>query len=198
MTLRKNMTKGERQAQLERRVANLEMSTRVAQMLIQQIANNVSPMAKDLGELAGRQREMQYRILAAQELLALNADVLNKKAEELQIRDFSEASDKEDMEKGYTPQDEVKEDGIVIFTSKTPDETEEKGFLRSKLLVSEIGLPDLKAAFIGKKVGESFEADVNGVKHTITVLGSRAVPAPEPTEEVAAVSVPEQSQEVNG
>lgn len=198
MTLRNNMTKSERNAKLEQRLSSLEMGTRVAQMLIQQIANNISPMAKDLGELAGRQRDLQYRVLAVQELLSVSADAINKKAEELQVKDFNEASDKEDLEKGYLAQDEVKEDGIVIFTTKTPSEETDRGFLRSKLLVSEVGLPDLKAAFLGKKVGESFEADINGLKHTVTILGSRSVPAPEPTVEGVAPSVPEESQESNG
>jgi hypothetical protein len=170
------MTKGERQAQLEKRVANLEMANRVSQMLIQQIGNSVSPMARDVGELASRQRELQYRALAIQELLKLNADEITKRSEELQVKDFQEASDKEDQEKNYTVADTVTDDGVVIVTSKVADKPE-GGILRSKLIVNEIGFPQLRADLVGKKVGDTVQADINGVKHEITVLGARSVPA---------------------
>jgi hypothetical protein len=174
MTLRKNMTKGERQAALEKRVSNLEMANRVAQMLLQQIGGSVSPMARDVGELSGRQREMQYRFLAIQELLSLNTDEIAKRSEALQIKDFEETSAKEDAEKGYTVGDVVTEESVVIVTSKVDGEG---GILRSKLVVKEIGFPQLRADLAGKKVGEVVEADINGTKHSITILGIRTVPA---------------------
>jgi hypothetical protein len=175
MTLRKNMTKGERQAALEKRVSNLEMANRVAQMLLQQIGGSVSPMARDVGELATRQREMQYRFLAIQELLTLNTDEIAKRSEALQVKDFEETSAKEDAEKGYTVADVVGEDSVVILTTKV--EGGEGGILRSKLVVKEIGFPQLRADLTGKKVGDVVEADINGTKHSITVLGVRSVPA---------------------
>lgn len=181
MTRRKNMTKGERFESMEKRVSQLEMAGRITQMLIQQIGNSVSPMAQDLGELATRQREYLYRTLALQELLGVDLSILNTKSIDLQVKDFNESSDKEDAERGYTVTDVVTEDSVVILTSKTPNEAEDKGYLRSKLLVSQIGFPQLKTDLVGKKVGDTVEADINGVKHMITVLGVRAVP-PAPVE----------------
>ena len=181
MTLRNNKTKLQRHQELEKRVANLEMANRVSQMLLQQIGGSVSPMARDVGELAGRQRELQYRVLAVQELLALNADDIVKRSEALQVKDFEETSAKEDAEKGYTVADVVTEDSVVILTSKVDGEG---GILRSKLVLKEIGFPQLRADLTGKKVGDVVEADINGTKHQITVLGVRTVPAP--TQEAAA------------
>lgn len=176
MTLKHNKTKGERFEELEKRVANVEMAGRVTQMLLQQIGQSVSPMARDVGELAGRQREIQYRLLAIQELLSLNLDTINARSEELQAKDFEETSAKEDADKGYTVGDVITDESIVIFTSKTPDEAEDKGILRSKLLVKDIGFPALREDLIGKKVGDTIETDVNGVKHAITILGVRTTP----------------------
>lgn len=177
MTRRKNMTKGERFETMEKRVQQLEMAGRITQMLIQQIGNSVSPMAQDLGELALRQRDSLYRTMALQELLGVDLSNLQAKALELQIKDFNESSDKEDAEKGYTPGDVVTEDTVVILTSKTPEEAEDKGYMRSKLLVRDIGFPQLKADLLGKTVGANVDAEINGVKHVITVLGVRNVPA---------------------
>ncbi len=174
MTLRGNKTKLQRQQELEKRVANLEMANRVSQMLLQQIGGAVSPMARDVGELANRQRELQYRTLAVQELLALKADDITKRSEELQVKDFEETSAKEDAEKGYTVSDVVGDDSVVILTSKVEGEG---GILRSKLVVKDIGFPQLRQDLTGKTVGEVVEADINGTKHSITVLGVRTVPA---------------------
>lgn len=181
MTLKHNKSKGERFEALEKRVQNIEMASRVGQMLIQQIGNAVSPMARDVGELAGRQRELQYRLLAVQELLNLNIDQINTRSEELQVKDFEETSAKEDTEKGYDTVDTVTEDSVVIFTSKTPEEAVDKGILRSKLLVKEIGFPSLREDLIGKKVGDTLLTDVNGTKHSITILGVRYAPVTQST-----------------
>lgn len=176
MTKRKNMTKGERFELVEKKVSNLEMTQRVHGMMVQQIGNAVSPMAQDVGELAGRQRELQYRLLAAQELLGLKLEDLNKRAEELQVRDFNDTSDKEDVELGYTVTDVVGEDSVVILTSTVAD-SPEKSILRSKLVFRDIGFPDLRKDLLGKKVGDVLTADVNGTKHAVTLLGIRTVPA---------------------
>lgn len=176
MTRKHNMSKGERFESMERRVQSLEMSTRILQMLVRQIGENFSPMASDVGDLAGRQRDIQYRLMAVQELMNLNTDNIIKKAEELQIKDFNEISDKEDAEKGYSTTHTVAEDSIVIFTSKTPNEAQDRGFLRSKLLVSEIAFPDLRAALVGKNVNDTIISNINGTEHVITILGVRSTP----------------------
>ena len=193
MTKKHNMSKGERFELTEKKVQNLEMSQRVAQMLIQQIGNSVSPMARDVGELAGRQRELQYRLLAVQELLGLKLEDINARAETLQVKDFNETSDKEDAEKGYTVAEVVTEDSIVILTSKTDDGT--GGILRSKLVVKDIGFPDLRADLLGKKVSDTLTADVNGVTHNLTILGIRNVPAP--SVQLVPEVAPSESQEAS-
>jgi len=179
------------------------MATRISQMLLQQVGNSSNQMGRDLSELATRQRDVQYRQLALQDLLGVDLDALDKKAEELQIKDFSEASAKEDLEKNYTEASVVAEDSVVIITTKV-EEDSAKGILRSKLVVGEIAFPQLKEDLMGKKAGDSLEADINGTNHEITVLAIRTKP-PEPEieapTEVSALPTEgqnEQQPETNG
>lgn len=174
MTLRKNKTKGERFQQTEKGVEQLQMATRVSQMLIQQMGQSVQSMSKDMNELTARQRELQYKVLAIQELLNLSADDVTLRAEALQIKDFEEASAKEDLAQGVTDVDTVSEDSIVVLTSKLEAGG---GILRTRLNVAEIGFPQLKQDLLGKKVGDVLDADINGTKHSITLLGIKKLPA---------------------
>lgn len=182
MSKGRQLTKGQRFELLEKKVQQLEMTTRVSQMMLQQIGNTISPMQGDLGEFIARQRELQYRVLAVQELANLSLSDIEAKSLELQVRDFNEASDKEDTEKGYTETDVVAEDSAIIVTTTTPDEEADKGILRSKLLYSDISLPALAESLLGTKVGDVVDADINGVKHRVEVLGIRKVPEPQPEE----------------
>ena len=202
---KRQLTKGQRFELLEKKVQQLEMTTRVNQMMLQQIGNTVSPMQNDLGEFISRQRELQYRALAIQELLNLKVEDIEAKSLELQVKDFQESSDKEDATNNYTPTDVVAEDSVVIVTTTTPDAEKDQGILRSKLAMSDVNLPDLQASLLGSKVGDAFETDINGVKHRVEVLGIRKVPAPEPeAEETEATMVTgespsgEQQQAENG
>jgi hypothetical protein len=186
---RQQLTKGQRFEAMEKTLKQLQMSVQVNQMLMKQIGNTISPMQSDLQEFIGRQRELQYRVLAVQELADLDIETINAKSRELQIRDFEETSEKEDAEKGYTAADVVAEDSVITLTSTTPEEEEDKGILRSKMEYSEFNLPELKEALLGAKVGDLVDADVNGVKHKIEVLKIGTVPpAPEePAENVTPI-----------
>lgn len=179
MSGKKQLTKGQRFELVEKKVGQLEMTSRVNQMMLQQIGNTITPMQGDLGEALGRQRELQYRTLAIQELLNLEVEAIEAKSLELQVKDFDETSDKEDTDKNYTDTDIVAEDSVVIVTTTTPDEEADKGILRSKLLFSDISLPPLAESLLGTKVGDIIDADINGVKHKVEVLGIRSIPEPE-------------------
>jgi len=161
---------------LNKRVEQLEMATRVSQMMAQQIGNSMSQLAADVREIANRQRDIQYRLLAVQEVAGLDAGIINQLAEDKQIRDFTEASDKENVEQGFTSGDVVVDESVVIFTTKTGEEG--KGILRSKLALSDIALPEFREALLTKKAGDVFEADLQGTKHEVTVLEVLCKPEP--------------------
>jgi len=176
---RQQLSKGQRFEAMEKTVKQLQMSVQINQMLLKQVGNTVSPMQDDLGEFISRQRELQYRVLAVQELSNLDIDIIDAKSRELQIKDFEETSDKEDVEKGYIAADVIAEDSIITLTSTTPEEDgDDRGILRSKMIYEDFQLPELKEALLGAKVGDLVDADVNGVKHKIEVLKIGTVPAP--------------------
>lgn len=187
MTKRKNMTAGERQRALETKVEQHEATLKVMQMIIQQFGQNMNNIGKDIGELAIKQRDTQYYAFALSDLLSLKTADVSEKAEKLQIADFETASNKEDAEKGYLPGDVVNEDSVVTITTKAAGD-KLRSILRSKLLVSEIVLPEFRSSILGKKVGDSFEADLNGTNHVVTVLDVKTVPVNNDKSEVSTVS----------
>jgi hypothetical protein len=163
----------------DQRMKNLEMSHRIFQAMLERIAKTIEPMGADLRDFIGKQRDMQYRLLAMQDMLKMDITAINTTANDLQIKDFHEASDKEDAEKQYLIGEVVTEDSAVILTSTTPDEVDnDKGILRSKLLMSEISIPQLRDDLMGKTVGDKISTVLNGVKHEIEILGIRIVPKP--------------------
>jgi hypothetical protein len=174
MTLKGNKSKGQRALETESGLKQLQMATRVSQMLIQQMGQSVQSMSKDMNELTARQRELQYKVLAIQELTGVSADTVTERAEVLQVKDFEEASAKEDAAAGATDADTVTEDSVVVLTSKV---AVGGGILRTRLNVAEVGFPQLKQDLLGKKVGDTFTADVNGTTHSITLLGIKTLPA---------------------
>ena len=180
-------SKGEKFDALNKQVNQMSMAMNVSQMMISRQGQNQQQLQQDLQEIANRQREIQYRILALAELCSVDETKLNELVTEKQLIDYNELSDKEDQEKGYTLADEVTENSVVIITSKTPELEEDKGILRSKLTWSEIGFPDLKEGLLGKKVGDKTEAMVNGTLHVCEVVGIRNMP-----------QVEENIEEVNG
>lgn len=179
---------------LDKRVENIEMSSRITQMLIKQIGNSMNQISANVRELANRQRDLQYRLLAVQDLTGLETDKINALAEEKQVKDFTDASDKENEEKGYTAGDVVDEDSVVVFTTKT--ENADRSILRSKLALSEIALPDFREALLEKKVGHTFEAQLQGVSHEVTLLEVWQKPEkPEEPEQTGESSEGQESQQ---
>jgi hypothetical protein len=171
-------SRGEKFAALEAKVKNLEASIRIMQMMQQQMGQSLMPMQQDVSGMATQLQTTSYTNLALQELLGVDSDKLDEVYQRLRLTDYNEVSDKEDEANGYTPLEEVVSDqNIVILTSNTPDEPKDKGIFRTKMVVGELG-PDLAELIIGKKVGDTFEHDLQGVKHVIELLAIKEVPAP--------------------
>lgn len=185
MTLKGNKTKSQRALETEKTVQQLQMATRVSQMLTQQMGQSIQSISKDFGELSGRQRDTQYRLLAIQALLNLSVDDIDRKAEALQIKDFEEAAAKEDVQAGCTDTEVIAENSVIVLTSKVGNGG---GILRTRIKVAELGFPQLKQDLLGKKVGDVVEADLNGARHTITILNVKKMP-----EKIENVGQPEQN-----
>src|SRR5206468_3418799 len=87
---------------LEADVKNTQMALRINQMMVQQLMQSNKNLSDDLGRALGLINELQYKVLAVQQVANLDTGALSKIANDLRLKDFNEASDKEDAEKGYT------------------------------------------------------------------------------------------------
>ena len=170
--------------ELEVGMQNTQMALQMSQMMVKHLTDQFSVVQNDLGSTMGMVNDFQYRTLAMLDLGKFNNDEIDAKAEELKLLDFTKASDKEDLEKGYIIDDSgvIEEDSIVLITSNTPDLKEDLGIFRSKFPMSECLTPELRENLLGAKVGDVVEGDVQGANHKITILGLRKKPV---VEEVA-------------
>ena len=165
----------------ENEMKNLALSSRLTQMMTKQLMDKVQGLDHDMGRAMGLLNDLQYRTLAMLELNPELKAAIDAKADELKLRDYNEASNKEDLAKGYTVSDVVGPESIVVITSTAPDDA---GIFRSKMKLDETQNPELQGALEGLKVGDKVELKLNGVVHTIEVLAIREAPAAAP---IAAV-----------
>ncbi len=174
---------------------NLQMAVRVMQIMNQQLATNFQNMQNDITRLMGVVNNLQYKSGALQSVLGVDESALNAKADSIKLEDYNKASDKEDLEKGLTVIDTVEENSVCIVTSTCEDK--DKEIFRSKFVLKDSGVPELQEKLLGKKVGEKVEVSLNGVVHTIELLGIRRAPpeakAAEDTVQQAAVEVAQES-----
>lgn len=171
--------------ELETQVANVEMATRISQMLLRQVLDQFQAVRRDLDNTMGILNDFQYRTQAMLKLGNFNVDELNKLAEEFKLKDYMTASDKEDEVKNYLLDNDgvVTEDSVVIITSKTNGD-EDRGIFRSKFTMQECQTETLREKLLGKKVGDVVVEEINGDTHEITILGLRKKQAVEVSEGV--------------
>lgn len=159
----------------EQELKNLSMSSRLTQMMVKQLMDKLTGLDQDVSRMMGLLNDLQYRTLAMIELSPELKAQIDTKADELKLRDYNEASAKEDAVKGYVSADVVGPDSIVVITSTAPDDA---GIFRSKFKLSEAGNPELQGALEGLKVGDKVEVKLNGLMHNIEVLAIREEPSP--------------------
>lgn len=165
----------ERLTQLEQRLGQLEMASRISQMMTQQLMNNMKNMQQDIGRALGLLNETQYKLLAVQQVAKLDVTQMNEIANVLRLKDFNEASDREDVEGQFTLGDTVDKESTIILTSTTKNV--DQGIFRSRIKLANCGVPDLINAFAGAQVGAKATVSLNGVEHEVELLGIRN-PAP--------------------
>lgn len=159
-------------------IKNMEMGVRINQMMTQQLMQNIKGMHEDIGRALNLISEIQYKILAIQKVSGLDVAAMNLVANEQRLQDFCEASDKEDAEKGFTVGTAVDEQSTIILTSTT-DAGPDAGIFRSRIKLSECGVPDLINAFMGREVGAKALVNLNGLEHEIELLAIRQPSAQE-------------------
>lgn len=170
-------SKKEAQRQIEVELQNLQMASRVGQMMTQQLLQNVKNMSQDLSSSLNQLFELQYKVLAIQKHLNLDATELNNIANQQRLTDFDEASSKADKEENLIISDVATNDSTIVITSTATDEKgNDSGIFRSRIKLSESGVPDLISALTGKTVGQKVDVTLNGVKHQVELLSVRNPP----------------------
>jgi hypothetical protein len=178
-------TRKEKIRGLETELKNMQMAARISQMMTQQMMQNQQRMQQDLGSAMGLINELQYKILGVQRLTGLDNAQLAVIADELRLKDFNEASDKENAEQNFTVGTAVDTESTVILTSKTQEV--DKGIFRSKIKLSECGVPDLIKAFEGREAGAKALVQLNGVEHEVELLAVYQPPKSEPVPQTGDV-----------
>lgn len=168
-------SKKEQMRTLQTEMSNMQTATRITQMMLQQLLQNNKTMSEDLGRSLNQLYELQYKVMAVQKALNLDPKQLDEIANKQRSMDFDEAAAKEDAKMGMLDGDMVGENSTVVLTSTT--EGEDKGIFRSRVKLSEAGVPALTTALMGKKVGEKAKVMLNDVEHTVEVLSIKEDPA---------------------
>lgn len=167
-------SKKDQLSELKTELANLQMAGRISQMMTQQLLQNVKTMSNDLGSALNQVYELQYKLDAITKNLNLDPKLLNDIANEQRLVDFNNASVKEDAKENLVNAAVVGEDSTIVISSIAQDEHgNDRGIFRSRLKLSESGVPDLIKALQGKVVGDKVQAKLNGFDHTVELLAIR-------------------------
>lgn len=167
---------------VETEVKNVEMASRLSQMMIQQLMQNMKSMSQDLGNALNQLYELQYKYTALQKHLNLPTEALNELANQQRLVDFNDAAVKQDAKDSLIEATEVGAESTVTLTSEAKDETgADAGIFRSRIKLSESGVPDLITGLTGKKVGDKVAVNLNGLEHTVELLSIRNPTEVQPT-----------------
>jgi hypothetical protein len=169
-------TKKDKIGELEKALENSQMSIRLTQMMVKQLLDQMQNSRLDIDNTMGMLNDFQYRTLALLELSGVNKKDIDKRADELKLADYDKASSAEDLAKGYLDDASglVGEESVVTITSSTNGD-EDRGIFRSKFPMSECLTPSIKDKLMGLKIGESFEEQIKGDLHKITVVSLKKV-----------------------
>lgn len=177
-------SKKEQQRKTDAELQNIQMASRISQMMIQQLMENLKSMSQDLGSAINQIYELQYKYTALQKHLNLDVEALNEIANAQRLVDFDEASAKADTQENLELAESVDTDSTVVITSVAADDkNNDRGIFRSRIKLSDSGVPELINELTGKKVGDKVQVKLNNIQHEVELLSIRS-PKKEPLNEV--------------
>jgi hypothetical protein len=164
-----------RVAELEREVANLALAVRVSQTLLKQFMEQLRPMQDDLTRFYAALNDVQYKNTALiSSVPGVSRENVATLADQLKLADWQESSDKDDAVRDLVPADQVtSENDVIVITSTTPDEPEDRGIFRSKSVLKDIANQDIATGFLNQPVGSTLETTINGARHVVQLLAVR-------------------------
>ncbi len=183
----KTMKMVDRVEALEKQLENMAMVQQIVNSALKKVMTDSAKQDEELRTALSMLNEMQYRTLAIINVADLDRCALDREANAMRALDFEDMSNADDKDNGFVDTDVIAEDSVVTITTTAKDPKE--SIFRSKFLIEGIKDVELKTKLIGAKVNDSFEAKIDGVDHTITILAVKKV-AP-----VAAVASDEQPEQ---
>jgi hypothetical protein len=179
-------TKKEQFRSMDTEMKNLQQSVRISQMMLKQMMDNMQGMANDISNAMNQLYEMQYKYIAIKEHLNLDPSALDSIANRHRLVDFEVASAKQDTQDNLEVGATVETDSTIVITSAAVDATgADKGIFRSRLKLSECGVPSLIADLAGKQVGDRVQVKLNDVDHLVELLAIRNPKKDQPVEVVS-------------
>lgn len=158
-------------SQLRAELDNVQMANRVSQMLIQQLMQSVKGVTEDLSAALNQLYDLQYKQNGIQKLLKVDTKALNDVIAKQRLADFEDAASKQDAKDGLVVAEVATKDSTVVITSTAQDEEgNDRGIFRSRIKLSESGVPQLIDALTGKTVGDKAVVKLNGFDHEVELL----------------------------
>ena len=159
---------------LNKELQNMKMASRVTQMMIQQLMQNFKNLSDDFGNVATQMYELQYNFSAVKKHLNLDENTLTQIANVQRLKDFDEAAEKEDKKENLEPALLVGDESTVSIRSTAFDANGvDKGIFRSRIKLSESGVPALIAALKNRVAGDKVTVQLNGLDHEVELLSIR-------------------------
>lgn len=156
--------------EFQKTATNIQQSIQLMQMMIMNMGNSIRAFNADLNNAMMNINDLEYRTQAMIRAKTFDEETINTLSTELKIQAYELADKEADLKMNLSPVDIVSNRSHVIITSITPDEKEDRGILRSKILVNNSPSMQFKEAILDKRVGDIFESVIDGVKHVITIL----------------------------
>lgn len=181
--------KREAQQKVETELQNIQMASRISQMMTQQLMENIKNMKQDLGGALQQLMEMQYKLKAVEKHFNLDPKQLNELANAQRLIDFNAASDSADIVDRLVEAQTINENSVITITSTAVSEKgEDQGIFRSRLKLAESGIPTMIQDLLGKSVGDKVVVKLNNLDHEVEVLSIRDPVALEETSDSATVT----------
>lgn len=163
--------------ELEIALQNTQMALQVSQMMIKHLTDQFKATQNDIASTMGMLNDFQYRTLAMLEVGNFSKEAIDAQAEVFKLKDFNDASNKEDLDKGYSDDNSgvVAEDSVIVITSRTPGVPEDQGIFRSKFTMAECLTPALRAKLLGSKLNDTVSIELGGATHEVTILSIKKI-----------------------
>lgn len=159
---------------IETEFRNVQMATQLSQTLMKQLMENMKNLASDVETTHSQLFNLQYKVLAMQKALNLDPAALDLIVEGQRLIDFNEAAIKADAKDDLVVADLVGQDSTITMTSIATDASgKDVGIARSRMKLSETGVPDLINGFMNQPVGTKIYVTLNNVIHEIELLAIR-------------------------